>query len=268
MKLSVFYHHILEAANQTGYAVEDVLSKCAQAGIQAVEMDLYHFDESINHLQLLKDAGIKTACVNNHYAMEKEFNEAQAIAHIRSAVTSGAMKILVVPGYLSAEEGDALSAVIHDRKATAGFLRNCPTAVKIAEGLRRITELASKEGVSVTVEDFDNVSSPLSGLNALLWYLEEVPGLKCTFDTGNFVTHNDDLYAAWTALKNYVTHVHVKDRGTGPVAIGDGNLPCSDILRIISEADTAQYMAIEHYGAPDQLNCILRSASYINSLAL
>lgn len=107
-----------------------------------------------------------------------------------------------------------------------------------------------------------------SGLNALLWYLEEVPGLKCTFDTGNFVTHNDDLYAAWAALKDYVTHVHVKDRGTGPVAIGDGNLPCSDILRIISEADTAQYMAIEHYGAPDQLNCILRSASYINSLAL
>ena len=268
MQLSVFYHHILEAAAQTGLPVEDVLSKCAQAGICAVEMDLYHFSESINHLQLLNSVGIKAACVNNHYAMEKEFNEAQAIAHIRSAVTCGAMKILVVPGYLSEEEGKALSAVIHDRKATAEFLRDCPAAVRIAEGLKRITEMAYAEGVAVTVEDFDNITSPLSGLNALLWYLEEVPGLKCTFDTGNFITHNDDLYAAWAALKEQVIHVHVKDRGNGPVAIGDGTLPCGDILRIISEANTAEYMAIEHYGAPDQLNYIFRSASYINSLSL
>lgn len=268
MKLSVFYHHIVEAAEQTGLSIQDILSQCVQAGIQAVELDLYHFREETDHLKLLNDAGIKAACVNNHYAMQNGFNEEEARAHIRAAVACGAMRILVVPGYLSAEEGAALGRVIHDRKATFGFLENTPSAVLIAEALQRITEMASTQGVAVTVEDFDNAASPLSGLNSLLWYFEKVPELKCTFDTGNFITHNDDLHDAFASLKDRIDHVHVKDRGNGPVAIGDGKLPCGDILRLISENTNAEYMAIEHYGAPDQLRYILRSAEYIRDLSL
>lgn len=268
MKLSVFYHHILEAAEQTGVSVQEILTQCTQAGIRAVDMDLYHFNETVDHLQMLRAAGIKVACVNHHYSFEHGFDEVQANAHIRAAITCGAMKILVVPGYLSKEEGNALSKVIHDRNATAEFLETCPTAIRIAEGLRRITEMALSEGVAVTVEDFDNFASPLSGLNSLLWYLNKIPALKFTFDTGNFVTHDDDLYAAWSALKDRVIHVHVKDRANGPVAIGDGHLPCGDILRLISEEQPAEYTAIEHYGAPDQLRYILRSAAYIRSLSL
>lgn len=268
MKLSVFYHHILKASEQTGLSVSDILAQCVRAGIEAVEMDLYHFNETIDHLQLLNSAGIKAACVNAFYSMEREFDEVQANTHIQAAITSGAKKILVVPGFLSEEEGAALSKVIHDRKATAAFLEKCPRALRIAEGLRRITEMASAKGISVTVEDFDNVTSPLSGLNSLLWYLEKVPELKCTFDTGNFITHGDDLYAAWDHLKEWVIHVHCKDRGNKPVAVGDGILPCGEIIRKISKEHPAEYAAIEHYGAPDQLHCMLQSAAYINSLSI
>jgi len=268
MRSSVFYDHILNAALQSGKPLDQVLSTVAEAGIQAVELDLYNFSDTTDHCALLKSAGVETACVNAHYSMERGFDEHQAQAHIDAAISCGANKILVVPGYLSQEEGKALGNVIHDKDATFSFLDSCGNALRIAEGLARITDLATQRGVTVTIEDFDNTSSPLSGLNSMLWFLEKIPQLMCNFDTGNFVTHGDDLFDAWELLKDRVVHCHCKDRGNGPVAIGDGYLPCDQILRRMAQDGYTGYVAIEHYGAPDQLSYILRSAAYLSSLSI
>ena len=268
MKISVFYDHILNAAKQTGRPVEDILSEVTAAGIQAVELDLHNFNDTIDHLKLITDAGIRAACINAHYSMDRSFDANQAEAHIDAAVKAGTSTILVVPGYLSEEEGDLLGKVIHDRAATFSFLEGCPAAVCIAEGLARIVDMASAKDVTVTIEDFDNTSSPLSGLNAMLWYLEKIPGLMCTFDTGNFVTHNDDLFQAWDALKDRVVHIHCKDRGEGVVSFGGGHLPCADILKKMKEDGYDGHGAIEHYGAIDHLSAILQSTAFMKDLDL
>lgn len=268
MKISVFYDHILNASRQTGKPLNEVLAEAAQSGIQAVELDLHNFRESTDHLALLKNAGLKAACVNAHYSMDKSFDAAQAEAHIDSALLAGTDKILVVPGYLSEEEGAALGKVIHDKAAAFDFLEACPAAVRIREGLARIVEMAAEKGITVTVEDFDNTASPLSGLNSMLWYLETIPGLMCTFDTGNFVTHGDDLFEAWEALKDRVLHAHCKDRGNGVVSFGGGRLPCAQILRKMKTDGYEGYGAIEHYGAADHLSLILRSAAFMKKLDL
>ena len=264
MKISVFYDHILNASKQTGKPVEDILAAAAGAGVQAVELDLYNFSDTTDHLKLLSQAGIKAACVNAHYSMDRSFDAVQAQAHVDAALRAGADKILVVPGYLSEDEGAAL----HDKTATFSFLEACPAAVRIAEGLARIVGMGAAKGVTVTIEDFDNGSSPISGLNAMLWYLEKIPGLMCTFDTGNFITHSEDLFEAWEALKDRVVHVHCKDRGEGVVSFGGGQLPCSQILKKMKEDGYSGYGAIEHYGAADQLSCLLRSAGFIKGLKL
>jgi len=268
MKISVFYDHILNASKQAGKPVEDILAATAGAGIQAVELDLYNFSDTTDHLKLLSQAGIQAACVNAHYSMDRFFDAAQAEAHVDAALRAGTNMILVVPGYLSEEEGAALGKVIHNKAATFFFLEACPAAVRIADGLAKIVEMAAAKGVTVTIEDFDNGSSPLSGLNAMLWYLEKIPGLMCTFDTGNFITHGEDLFEAWEALKDRVVHVHCKDRGEGVVSFGGGQLPCAEILRKMKADGYGSYGAIEHYGAADQLSCLLRSAGFIKGLKL
>ena len=268
MKISVFYDHVLNASKQTGKPLEAVLAEVAEAGIQAVELDLYNFSDTTDHLKLLSDAGIRTACVNAHYSMDRAFDADQAQAHVDSALRAETDKILVVPGYLSREEGAALGKVIHDKAATFSFLEACPAAVRIAEGLARIVEMGASKGVTVTIEDFDNTASPLSGLNAMLWYLEKIPQLMCTFDTGNFITHSEDVFEAWEALKNRVVHVHCKDRGEGVVSFGGGQLPCADLLRKMKADGYEGFGAIEHYGAVDHLSCILKSAAFMKGLEL
>ena len=263
MSISVFYHHVLQAAEQSEKPVAEILEAISKAGVSGVEMDLYNFSDEIDHTALIHSAGIKCECVNAHYSMETEFDEKQAQAHIDAAIACGSYRILVVPGYLSVEEEISLGKVIHDKKAVYSFLEACPTAVKIAEGLNRITQMAHEKGVTVTIEDFDNTASPLSGLNALLWYFDKVPHLKCTFDTGNFVTYGDDLFDAWNQLKDRIVHIHCKDRSDFPIAVGDGYLPLSELFQTIVQSGYNGAFAIEHYGAVDQLTCIMRSAGFI-----
>ena len=268
MKISVFYDHILNASKQTGKSMEYVLAEVTGAGVQAVELDLHNFEDSTDHLKLLAEAGIKAACVNAHYSMDRSFDAVQAEAHIDAALQSGTNTILVVPGYLSEEEGAALGKIIHDKASTFSFLDACPAAVRIADGLARIVGMAEAKGITVTIEDFDNTSSPLSGLNGMLWFLEKIPRLMCTFDTGNFVTHGEDLFIAWEALKDRVVHVHCKDRGEGVVSFGGGQLPCAEILRKMKVDGYEGFGAIEHYGAVDHLSCILKSAAFMKGLEL
>lgn len=45
MKLSVFYDHILQAAEQTGKNVPELLAEAKNAGIDAVEINMTYLNE-------------------------------------------------------------------------------------------------------------------------------------------------------------------------------------------------------------------------------
>lgn len=45
MKLSVFYDHILQAAEQTGRAIPDLLNEVSRAGIEAAEINMTYLRE-------------------------------------------------------------------------------------------------------------------------------------------------------------------------------------------------------------------------------
>jgi L-ribulose-5-phosphate 3-epimerase len=45
-----------------------------------------------------------------------------------------------------------------------------------------------------------------------MWFMENVPGLGLTFDTGNFVLRECDVLEAYGLLSEYIVHVHCKDR--------------------------------------------------------
>lgn len=263
MKLSVFYDHILQAAAQTGKPLPELLKKAKNAGIDAVEVNLTYLCEHEETYGLLQTANLGISCIYEFYAMDQKDEWEKAKLHIDTAVKSCAEKILVVPGFLTFRDAETMKGYVADYSKTADFLNRNEKALSMAKGLACIVEMGYKANVTVTVEDFDDVRSPLSGLNGVRWFLEQVPGLKCTYDTGNFITHGEDPLAAWDMLKEKAAHVHCKDRGSMSVAVGDGYLPMNAMIRKIASSGYDGYLAIEHFDAEDQESAMVSSAAFL-----
>ncbi|WP_075678601.1 hypothetical protein [Roseburia sp. 831b] len=63
MKISVFYDHILQAAEQTGKPLTELLSNVKNAGIEAVEINMSYLSQQEQTYALLEEAGLKVSCV-------------------------------------------------------------------------------------------------------------------------------------------------------------------------------------------------------------
>ena len=265
MKVSVFYDHILQAAAQTGKPLDELLTGVRDAGIEAVEINMSYLCEHGETYELLRKADLHISCVYEFYEMEQRDEKEKARLHIDTALRAGAGKILVVPGFLSEKEAVVLKECVPDYDKVADFLDKNEKSLRMAEGLADVADLGEKAGIAVTVEDFDDVKSPLACVSGVLWFLERVPKLKGTFDTGNFIIHDEDVLAAWELLKERIVHVHCKDRASQSVAVGEGYIPMKAILQTIRQAGYEGYLAIEHFDAANQEGCIKRSATFLRS---
>ncbi len=284
MKISVFYDHIIQAKEQNGKSLNELLSDAREAGIEAVEINLTYLLEHEDTFERLKHAGLGVSCIYEFYEMDSCDESEKAKKHIETAVKVGAEKILVVPGFVSEKEADEMQRNMHDYEQTAAFMNNNGKIQHMAEGMAYVTELGIRAGVTVTVEDFDDKKSPLSGRNGILWFLKHVPNLKCTLDMGNFVYNDEDVLEAWEVLKDQIAHVHCKDRGaedeqkTGmeksveskainrgllSVAAGDGYMPIAKLVNRLKASGYDSYLAIEHFDAPNQEQCMKRSAEFL-----
>lgn len=106
---------------------------------------------------------------------------------------------------------------IQDYEKTAAFLSENEKALKMANGLKGITAMAKEQDILTVIEDFDNIDSPIACVNGMKWFLEQVPDLRVTFDTGNFIIH---------ALKAY------QCKKTGKSSIRSGSDTPENILRM------------------------------------
>lgn len=263
MKLSVFYPHILDAAKQTGLELAAILEKIRDYGIHAVEIDAPHLAPEEPHLSALLNAGLEVSCVNCFYALDKALDEETVRRHILFCQSSGAKTMLIVPGFLDQESSQRMASVIHDPELTADFMASNESVSTMVLNLKKIVELTDAAGIQVVLEDFDNIQSPISGLYGLRWFMEHIPGIRCCFDTGNFITHDEDPLLAWDLLKPYIIHIHCKDRSTSPIAVGHGTLPIKEIIDAAKTSGYSGTLAIEHYGAEDQLLAIKNSAEFL-----
>lgn len=266
MMLSVFYDHILQAASQVGKSLPELLHGVRAAGMEAVEINMTYLCEHEETYELLQKANLHVSCVYEFYEMEHKDERERAKKHIDTARKAGAGKILVVPGFLSEKEVGVMKECVSDYDKAESFLKKNTKALRMLEGLSEIVTLGKKNSIQVTIEDFDDIKSPISCVNGLKWFLSCIPDLKVTFDTGNFIIHGENVLEAWEALKDRVVHIHCKDRGNQPVAVGDGNIPMRDILHSIRESGYDGYLAIEHFDATDQEACMKKSADFLGGL--
>lgn len=268
MKLSVFYDHILQAREQSGELLTTLLSDVKKSGIDAVEIRLTYLLEHEETAALLKEAGLTISCIYEFYEMEKRDETALIEKHVKTAVRFRVGRILVVPGFFTEKEAEGMRECLSDYAKMATYMEQDPKVLSMARGLYDAVAMGEKEGIVVTVEDFDDVRSPLFCINGIRWFMERIPGLRYTFDMGNFIYSKESAADALMLLRKRVAHVHCKDRGEhfSSVAAGDGSIQVAELVGMLKESGYDDYLAIEHFDAPDQAGTIKRSAEFLKRL--
>ena len=285
IRLSVFFDHILQAEEQTGKHIPELLAEVKKAGISAVEINCTYLLEHPATLEMLETAGLQVSCIYEFYALERGRETEKARRHIEIARKTKAGKILIVPGFFSVETEEFVNCV-PDREKVWDYLSHSEKAQRMADGLREIVEMAGSRNIAdtpitVVIEDFDDRNSPIACVSGMQWFAEQVPGLCFTFDTGNVIIHGENIFAAWEELKDKVVHVHCKDRKISsdkplqtqknatpdikecylPAAVGEGCIPIKELVYKMKEYGYRGYLAIEHFDAADQEAYMQKSAA-------
>lgn len=265
MKLTVFYDHMKQAVIQTGKPFEEIARALVKAGISGVEMDYGELEKRPRRLcTQLKKAGLPVNCVYVFFDWGNPRSGLDYRRVVRLLSRCRVTRLLVIPGFVN--EGQSREEC---RQRMARTLAEC-------------CQYAFRYGISVGMEDFDDERATFARTEELLWYLEQVPGLICTFDTGNFLYSGEDALAAWERLKNRVGYVHCKDRSFAvkekeepkctisgramySAPVGGGVIPMEELIRRIRESGYDGTFAIEHFGSQSMYEDMLASAAWLNA---
>ncbi|MDR3314417.1 MAG: sugar phosphate isomerase/epimerase [Oscillospiraceae bacterium] len=263
MTQSVFYAHITGAAAQTGLPVAEIGRMAHACGVSGVEVDWADLQRAPAELQdCLQYSGLVICGIYGFYDFGNDADITDALRLIDAAQRLGAQNVLLVPGFF---------------QAPADLER---VRQNIAAALRPICAYAAERGVQVSLEDYDSANSPCATTEQLLWFFEQVEGLRCTFDTGNFLVAGEDGLAALERLLPHIGYVHCKDRALAPydgedggqtlagvaiypAPVGSGCIPLHEILRRLRQGGYDGVLAIEHFGLRNQWAGIERSAAFL-----
>lgn len=242
-------------------------------GFDAVEMDAARlYDHAEELLAAAKGAGLRVNCINTFFDFGKDdaADEAAMDRALALCGPAGCKNLLAIPGFLAPEEMDRSSAAFAARRE------------QLAKALRVLCKKAAALGVTILMEDFDADVAPYYNGEELLWFMENVEGLKCGFDTGNFAYAEEDAAKLLPKFLPHIGMVHCKDRGFTendgdvkltvngnklyPVAVGDGGLPIGSMVKTILASGYKGTFAGEHYGSKHQLADMERTAKFLKTL--
>lgn len=261
----IFYEHIIEGAEQRGISAGEVLETVRKIGYEGLECDLWRLrgtaagkpDSGVK--RLFDGCGMRVLSVYHVYDLPHESGEKcreKYLPHLEAAAFFGAEKILCVPGFCCPEDN---TDVCMER-----------TALRLSE----MCDTAKGYGITVMIEDYDDINSPCCRTSQLEYLLGNVPSLGFAFDTGNFAYCCEDAGAAYERLCGRVVHVHLKDRSwEGECGMkedisgrkmfacpaGEGFIGIKDIIgRLLADGYSGDFSA-EHFGAADQIGFMERS---------
>lgn len=266
MELSVFYEHIVEAAEQTGKSIPEICKMVYDFGIHGVEIDYSRLKDKEEEItKLLKNAGLYINSIYAFFDFGYLSDVEPGYELLNTANRVGSNRVLVIPGFI--KEGDDSTLPLENMK----------------QALIKICKEAKTKEITVGMEDFDDKVAPFATIGQLLWFMNNVPNLTCTFDTGNFMYSEEDALEALGNLRNYIGHVHCKDRsleekdGEEPKLtikerklysspVGYGCIPMKEIItKLLLDGYNGPF-AIEHFGSMNQLEDMKKSAVWLYDL--
>ncbi len=265
MKLSVFYDHVVQAHEQTGKNIRDILIDVRNYGVEALEIRLSDIQENSGVIDLIKQTGFSISCIYEFYEMGITDEIAKVKAHLDMAKSLEAPNIMIVPGFLQGDDVSRLKADMADASLLNSFFDSNAEVKQMAKCLNQAVTMGKELHINVLFEDFDDFSSPMSGINGVAWFLDKCPEIGYTFDCGNFIMYDEDVLEAFGKFRSRIQHVHCKDRSIEPVAVGDGRIPIDKVVTALLKSGYKGYFAIEHFDAKNQLECIRKSASFLHA---
>lgn len=213
--------------------------------------------------------GLAISCINGPASLSAEDDTAfeaglaQAQALVDAAVSVDCPVIMLIPGL--AETEDDLSRA----------------AERIGEGLAQAVKCGEEQGVTVTIEDFPNPRAPYASIEQVRYLMEQAPGLKLTYDCGNWVVGGDDPVEAVHAFADDIVNAHIKEWEPDPNESrirtpegrwlrgglhGEGVLDHEAILSALVETGYDGYLAFEYEGVDDHCEATRRGMDYLRGI--
>ena len=233
LKIGTFFHHIRMASAERGESLDKTLGWIRDLGYVAAELDA----DDLDGAELLKDHGIAVSSIYRQYRWRDGIDEARMMEHIELAKKLGTDRIMAIPGLFSEEalkcldgkilgaksEGSGDGAVGNENTDYPGD-REDPLGIELSrmiQGMKKLSELAKENGLTLTIEDYDDAMSPIATIGGMKIFLDTIPDLKVAFDTGNFAFSGDDVLDAKREFIGRTRHVHLKDRLWSRAGTGD-----------------------------------------------
>ena len=145
-KLSVFYEHILQACEQSGKTIPEVLAFCREQGISAVEMNYSLFASEREVIApMLSDAGLVISCMHETFDFSHDTDLGRAQQMLDTAASQQVSRVLFVAGALETAEAAELAACSSTYEATSTFMAENKSIQNM--GLRMAIEQAEKYGL-------------------------------------------------------------------------------------------------------------------------
>lgn len=275
MKISVFYHHVCCAAEETGCSLDEMLATIRSWGIGYVELDRDAIGSDDAQLQDLSDRlkqhDLMPSSIYGFYdwGAGKLPDESDLLLH--QAELLGCPRVMVIPGFYT-DLADAAQCAREKQNMIAGT--------------QAFVQLAAQRNLTVTIECFDDARSPIATIEGMQAFLDAVPQLYVTLETGNFIFSGDDILEAQRRFADRVRHVHLKDRwrpaqcggqivpgadmvtaATGETlcacAVGQGHMPIAQVIAGLNASNYDGVMTIEHFGAASYAEAIRASAAWL-----
>ena len=122
-KLSVFYEHILQACEQSGKTIPEVLAFCREQGISAVEVNYSLFASEREVIApMLSDAGLVISCMHETFDFSHDTDLGRAQQMLDTAASQQVSRVLFVAGALETAEAAELAACSSTYEATSTFM--------------------------------------------------------------------------------------------------------------------------------------------------
>lgn len=288
MKIAAFYENILEGITQKKEEAEavkkekieqntdevilendvlekEILSSLVNLGLQKVYMDFRLLAADEKRLTtLFSEVGLEVEGLYGFYEFGKNPTDTSYKEHIDLAARVHADNVLIVPGFFESEE---------DQKKLR--LENMRSA------LNQVVQYGKAKNIVVSMEDFDNINSPINCVEGLQWFMDCVVDLKCTFDTGNFIIHGEDVLDAFSVFESKICAIHLKDRSKFalhekdqpfildhvdsifPAPVGRGYIPMQKLMDRLKETQYDKTVIIELFGYHDMISGIKESIEWL-----
>lgn len=266
VKLSTFYIHVMEGANQLGISIDEAIERVKAMGYTAFDIGYRQnwipvSDEEV--ISKIHAHGMKIAnfFVNADFA--HEFDKEWFEGCIDCIAKSETNLLQLTPGIFGKDDDreEALKRMI------------------VAE--KEVVAMGKEKSVIVTVEDFDHIDSPINTIDGVKNFFYKIPDLGFTFDTGNFYLMEENCVDAFEPFKDRLCHVHLKDRALVPFdekefdketytgkkmyasPVGYGVIDMKKCIELIKSTGYDGYLAVEHFGAKNQLDYLEKSAEFV-----